>query len=131
MSMIDACLVVIAVSAGAFALAVWIALVHTLPLLKRLGFLAADAATTLQRLNGIAADLEGLVRDARRLEKRVSNTAGVLLDQVEPPLRLVSALLAGTRTGLGSLLGSWGSWGLRGVTDGRRSADKGTERSTR
>jgi hypothetical protein len=128
MDILEASVVVIALSAGAFVLAVWIVLVRVLPLLRRMEILAADAATTLYRLNSIAADLEGVVRDARRLELRVSNTAGVLLDQIEPPVRLVSALLAGTRTGLGSLLGSWGS---RAVAGGRKKgADNRPERSS-
>ena len=95
MSILEVSVAVIALSAVAFALAVWIVLAHVLPVLKRMEILAADAATTLHRLNGIAADLEGVAHDARRLEMRVSNTAGVLLDQLEPPVRVVSALLAG------------------------------------
>ena len=126
MSILEVSVVVIALSAVAFALAVWIVLAHVLPVLKRMEILAADAATTLHRLNGIAADLEGVVHDARRLEMRVSNTAGVLLDQLEPPVRVVSALLAGTRTGLSSLLGSWGK---RAEAGRRKGSNERPERS--
>jgi len=128
MSIYEACMTVIALSAGAIALAAWVVLARVLPVLRRVEILAADAATSLQRLNGIAADLEGVVRDARRLEKRVSNTAGVLLDQVEPPVRVVSALLAGARAGVGSL---FSSGGRRAATGGSQLEGNMHERSTR
>lgn len=96
--------VVIAVSAAVIAVATILIAARAVPLLRRLDDVAGDLRAALERVQRIAADLEAVSRDARHTEARVSNAVNRLLDQAEPPLRVLTGALAGVRAGLGALV---------------------------
>lgn len=104
MSVIDWALAVVATSAAVVAFAAVFIAGRTSLLFRRLEYASGDLRVVLQRLHRIAADLEGVTRDARATETRVSNTVNLFLDQTEPPLRVFTAALAGARAGIAALV---------------------------
>lgn len=103
MGLAEVSLLILSAAAVIIAIAVVIVVAHVLPLLARVDTLVGEANATLQRVNRITGDVEGVVRDVRQLESRVNRSLGTVLDQVEPPLRLLSAVLAGARAGVAAL----------------------------
>jgi hypothetical protein len=104
MSVIEWALVMVATSATVVAFAAIFIAGRSALLFRRLEYASGDLRVVLQRLHRIAADLEGVTRDARATETRVSNTVNLLLDQTEPPLRVLTAALAGARAGFTALV---------------------------
>ena len=74
----------------------------------------------LERLNKAAASVEDIVRHASRLERRLHRTVDGLLDRVESPLRLLSAVLASARAGITS----WRNAGRHAARDGSASPQR-------
>ncbi len=93
-------------------------LVTVLVLIVRLSSLLALAermareqgAPLLDKLNRIAADLGQVSGDVREVGRRFSGTAARVMDEVEPPLRRLGALVAGIRAGVGKML-EWSQHG--------------------
>ena len=77
---------------------------RALPVLRESDLVLRRSRRTLRRLNRVARELEFIVHDARVLEGRVSRSAHGVLDQVEPILGALRGVVAGTRTGLSTLL---------------------------
>lgn len=126
MSTLEVCAVVVAASSIVIAAASVTGLASLRRLRRQLETMGAYTNRTLVRLNGIAANLDGIVRDGRRLETRVHAAMDVLLDEIEPPLRLVRAVLAGTRTGLAALTRSSANGiRMRGRSEPERMPQKG------
>jgi hypothetical protein len=105
MTVIEVSILIVAIASVAFTAAAIIALVRLLRLWSRADLLLRDARETLRRLDVVAAELAESSRDAARVRRRVTSTANRLLDEVEPPIRQVAAILSGLRVGLGALFG--------------------------
>lgn len=85
---------------------------------RRLEYASGDLQVVFHRLQRIAADLEGVARDVRATESRVSNTVNLFLDQAEPPVRVLTATLAGAKAGIMALVRGEAS-GADGLRHGR------------
>lgn len=99
----DWSIAVMAASCAAVAIAIVVVARRTLPLLRRMTAAVAELRATLERVQRIATEAEAVARDARVTEARVATTVNGLLDQVEPPIRTLTAALAGVRAGVGRL----------------------------
>ncbi len=117
-------LVVLAIAGTVVASSMVVALVRLLPVLERADTVLRRARITLVRLNRMTADLEEVAHDARQVERRVAGLAGVLLDNLEGPVRILSALASATKTGVASWLGASEREG-RGARNGHRPARAG------
>lgn len=95
---------VIAVSMTVFSISVVVLVAHLVPLLARLRATSHKLDQTLDHIQGVAQELEQITSRIRKLEERVARTVDPLLDQALPPIRGLTAILAGVRTGLGALV---------------------------
>ncbi len=112
-------LIVLGVSSAVAATALVVGLLRLLPVLERTERVLGQTRRTLAKVNRIAGDVELATQDARRLESRLAGLAGHLVDNLEGPVRLVSALVTGTSAGLSSLLGARASRHRDGTRDRR------------
>jgi uncharacterized protein YoxC len=94
---------VIAISMVIFSVSVVILVAYVVPLLSSLRATSHKLDQTLDRIQGIAYELEQITSRIRKLEERVARTVDPLLDQTLPPIRGLTAVLAGVRTGLVAL----------------------------
>jgi uncharacterized protein YoxC len=94
---------VIALSMVIFSISVMVAVTRLLPLLAMLKETTAKLDRTLDRLQAIGQELELITGRVRRVEERIATVVDPLLDQTLPPIRGLTAVLAGVRTGLGAL----------------------------
>lgn len=108
-------LIVLAASGVVAAVSLVVCLRKLLPVLERSRVVLAQTRRTLMRIDRIADDLEAAARDARRIEGRLSDLTGQLLENFEGPLKLVSALVSGANAGLASLLRSAASRSRNGA----------------
>jgi uncharacterized protein YoxC len=104
MTVTEIALVAIAVAMFAIAVSMVVLVLRVLPVFDRAQLLLRRSSATLARMQRIAGDLQDMTRDARALEGRVSRTAHALLDQLEPPLRMLAAIMAGVRTAVSVLI---------------------------
>lgn len=118
MTIVEIALVVIALSAAASGIALAVLVRRALPLLTDSRTLVRNANRGVDHANHILGEVEGTVAEVRGLERRVSRTLHLALDQVEPGLHGVLALVAGIRGVLRGLLG--------GGTRKRRTEETGT-----
>ena len=109
MTVIEICLVVIALSAIAVAGVAAILATRIGPLVKQFEELAQAATKTTKELDGLIADVRVLTRDVKTVQSRVTNVASDILNILEPSLNTVSLVVNGLRSGLTSLLGLRGS----------------------
>jgi hypothetical protein len=114
MSVSEVSLLAIAIANAAIAVVCVVVATRLLPLLRQSALALRRSRRTLRRLGRVSRELEYIAHDARLLEGRVSRSAHGVLDQVEPILGAVRGLVAGTRTGLGSLLSGNGDKPGRG-----------------
>jgi len=103
MTISEVSLLIVAIAAVTTCITVLYVGRRMLPVLRRSDRLLRRSNRTMRRVNAIAYDLEDMARDARRLEGRFAKSAHGLLDDVEPLWRALRAVLAGTRTGIGTL----------------------------
>lgn len=123
MSVADVSLLAIAIANATVAVVCVVVAVRLLPVLRQSRLALHRSQRVLRRLGHVTRELEYIMHDARRLEGRVARNAHGVLDQVEPILGAVRGLVAGTRTGLGSLLAG------NGDKPGRRRGRIEKERS--
>ena len=97
-------LAVVALCQLAWLIGALVAAVRVKALMQKAESLLATTHEIAEHANRIAARVEEMADDARRVEGRVAGTADQVLDQIEPPIRQVAALVAGVRAGLGRLL---------------------------
>jgi hypothetical protein len=67
------------------------------------GIATQHAVPLIERLNAVAEDVKNIADDARRVEQRVTALTSRMIDQVEPPVRALAAVVAGVRAGVGRL----------------------------
>lgn len=106
MTVLEACAIALAISAGIVAVACVVGLVTLWRARRRVEAMSLQAYRTLVRLGAVAGELEAVAQRAQRLEKRVHRTAERVLDELEPALMLLSAGMAAVRAGLTSWVGS-------------------------
>lgn len=94
---------VIAVSMAIFSLSMVVLVAYVVPLLVGLKATTHKMDQTLDRVQRIGGELEVITARVRQMEERVARTVDPLLDQTLPPIRGLTAVLAGVRTGLGAL----------------------------
>jgi len=94
---------VIAISMAVFSISMLVAVAQALPLLSAIKATTAKLDQTLDRLQKIGYELEQITGRVRRVEERIATVVDPLLDQTLPPIRGLTAILAGVRTGLGAL----------------------------
>ncbi len=104
MGVSEVSLLVIAAAMVTTGIASIVFLRRALPLMRESDRLMRRTRRTLRRMNRLMRELEFMTRDAHALEGRVTRSAHGVLDSVEPLLVALRGLIAGTRTGLGSLL---------------------------
>ena len=109
MTVIEVCLVVIALSAIAVAGVAAILATRIGPLVRQFEELAEAATKTTKELDGLIADVRVLTRDVKTVQSRVTNVASEILNILEPSLSTVGLVVNGLRSGLTSLLGLRGS----------------------
>ena len=129
MSLIETCLLIVAVSAAAVAVATLVALGRLLKLWASTNLLLGDLREVIGRLNTIAAELEQTTIATRDVRRRVTQTANRILDEVEPPVRQITAILSGIRVGLGALFGS-STNGSQGHSESATRAEAPFDRTT-
>lgn len=103
-------LTVVAVIVGVLAVVITVRLV---PLLRAYEALARDAQGALDRFDRIAGDLERVSGDLRRIERRVAGSVDRVMDQVEPPIRTLAAVMAGVRGAARAFVGARQARGVR------------------
>ena len=118
MSIVELSLAVIALSAAATGIAVWVLVRRVLPLLADHRSLIEKANRGMDRAHHVLGHVETTVGEIRGIEHRVARTLHLALDQVEPGLHGTLALVAGVNGVLRALLG--------GGTRRRRSEDTST-----
>jgi len=91
--------VVLALSGLTVGVTVVVGLTHMLPVLRDASTFLRDANQTLLHIKRVTDDAEDMVRNARRLEGRLSSTIGSMLDHVEPPVRWLGAVGTALRIG--------------------------------
>lgn len=94
---------VIAIATVIFSLSVAVLVAYALPLLSSMRTTAQKLDLTLDRMQRVGGELEQITSRFRHMEERVARTVDPLLDQTLPPIRGLTAILAGVRTGLGAL----------------------------
>lgn len=99
MNPVNVFLGVIAGSAAIVAIVSVVIAFRLLPTIVVLQGVLHRADRTLDRLNGISADLERVTRDVTQMERKVASAVNPLLDLAVPPVRRLAALLSGIRTG--------------------------------
>jgi hypothetical protein len=109
MTLMEFLVAVIALAAVVVSVCVVMTVRRMFPLARKWRVLLTRSNRTLLRLNRVAVDMEEVSRDLRLIESRVSHSAHGLLDQVEPALRMLGALLTGARTSLDALFHSNGN----------------------
>ncbi len=96
-------LAVIAISMAIFSITMVVVVSQAVPLLSAMKATTAKLDQTLDRLQAIGQELEHMTGRVRRVEERIATVVDPLLDQTLPPIRGLTAILAGVRTGLGAL----------------------------
>jgi hypothetical protein len=103
MTLVATALIVIAIcQLGWLALAIRATASHR-AFSKRVEPAIANLERISEHAARIAEQVEDMARVARQVEGRVAGTAGVVLDQIEPPIRTLAAVIAGVRAGVGKL----------------------------
>lgn len=97
MTVIEICMVTIAVASAVVGVTAALLAVRLQPVLRRSETVLDNTRDLLVRLERATGDVESILRDARRVENRIARSADRILDEVEPPLRLIPALLSGVR----------------------------------
>lgn len=103
MTVIEMSLATIAVASAVVGLTAALVAVRLQPLARNAERLLESGRELLVRLERITDDAEAMLKDARRVEHRIARSADLILDQVEPPLRVVPALMSGLRAGVAAL----------------------------
>lgn len=103
MTVIEMSLATIAVASAVVGLTAALVAVRLQPLARNAERLLESGRDLLVRLERITDDAEAMLKDARRVEHRIARSADLILDQVEPPLRVVPALMSGLRAGVAAL----------------------------
>ena len=103
MTLVETCLLIVAIAASLVSVAAVIALTRLLSLWGTATLLLREMREVIGRLNTIAAEWEQTTFETRKVRRRITATANRLLDDVEPPIREFSAILSGIRVGLGAL----------------------------
>ena len=96
-------LVVIALCQLAWLIGAIVAATRLRALMRKAEPLIEKSHEIAGHVNRIAARVEDMAEVARRVEGRVAGTADRMLDQIEPPIRQVAAVVAGVRAGVNRL----------------------------
>lgn len=123
MNVTETSLLGIAIANTVVAIVCVIVAVRLLPVLRQARRTLRRSQRVLGRLGRMTRELEYIAQDARQLEGRVARSAHGVLDQVEPILGALRGVIAGTRSGLGTL------FSRNGVRSGRRRGRPDLERS--
>lgn len=99
MTIIELSAVVLAVSGLATAVSAVIAMAYLLPVVRDAGNFLREANESLNRINRVTEEAEGVVRRVRNVESRLSSTIGTMLDHVGPPVRWFGALSTAVKIG--------------------------------
>jgi hypothetical protein len=105
MSTIEVSVILLTAIAAVVGVLAVVVTVRLVPVLRAYEALARDARETLGRIDRIAGDLERTSGDMSRIERRVAGSLDRVMDQVEPPIRTVAALIAGVRGAARVLIG--------------------------
>ncbi len=104
MSVLEASMLLVAAINFVLLVAVVILLVRLTSLLSLTQRVIREQGVPfLDKLNRVADDLSRVSVDFRRVGERVSGTATRVMNEVEPPIRQLAALLAGLRAGVGKM----------------------------
>jgi hypothetical protein len=114
MNVLELSAVVIAASLLVIAIVAVVQATFLLRIHRELGTASRRIHRELERVSEIAGNIDELVVSAARLERRVHGSVTALLDQIEPPLRMLSTVLAGVRAGIRS----WMAAGISVSRDG-------------
>ncbi len=102
MSIVELSMFVVAIVNVALLAAVIVLAVRLTSLLSAAERLLRDEGVPLMhKMNRIAEDVGRVSGGMRELGGRFTGTAARVMDQVEPPIRQLTALVAGIRVGLG------------------------------
>lgn len=118
MTITEICLIVITLCMLALTTGVVIVVVKLLPLARSLETLTGEGRALVLRLQGVTAEVEGMVRDARQVEARAAGLVRGVLDRVEPPLQQLASVIGNVSnavTALARLLPSGGRGASRPV----------------
>jgi hypothetical protein len=103
MTLAEFSFLVMALASATIAIVAVVIAVRLLPVLRQSDLFLRRSRRTLRRVNRVTRELELIARDARMIESRVARSAHGLLDQVEPMLGVLRGVMAGARSGLGTL----------------------------
>jgi methyl-accepting chemotaxis protein len=103
MTVIAIALVVIAICQVAWLATAIVAELRARALMRRAEPVIAKTNEIAEHVNRIAARIQEMAEIARRVEGRVAGTADRVLDEIEPPIRQMAAVMAGVRAGVGRL----------------------------
>jgi hypothetical protein len=103
MTILEASAITMAASLAVMATTFVIGLVGFARLRRRLDDVMTRLHLTLSSTHRLLDEAGLIVRNLRHLESRVQTNVDVVLDQVEPPIRVAAALLSALRTGVTSL----------------------------
>ena len=63
-----------------------------------------QAVPLIEKVQKVADDVKKISNSVRQVEERLTGVATRVIDQVEPPVRAFSALIAGVRAGVGKMM---------------------------
>jgi hypothetical protein len=106
MNVIEGSVLVIAICHVLWVVGAGIAVFRLRSLAKRSAPIVANAMLTAEHVSRISKNLEDMSATARHLEERVADTAELVMDEIEPPIRTLAAVLAGVRAGINKLFES-------------------------
>lgn len=103
MTVIETCMVTIAMASAVVGVTAVLVAVRLGSVVQRTELVLDSTRQALMRLESATADIEAILKDARRVESRIARSADRILDEVEIPLRVVPALMSGIRAGIASM----------------------------
>jgi len=98
-TIIEISAIVLAVSGLTTAISAVVAMAYLLPVVRDARSFLQEANESLNRINRVTEEAQGIVGRVRTVESRLSSTIGTVLDHVEPPVRWVGALSTAFRIG--------------------------------
>jgi len=104
MSVLEVCAIILALAMASIAVSAVVGLIRLTTLSRDAERALGRIETTLSAVDRMLSDSHEVIRDVRRVETRVRENMNILLDQVEPPIRTIAALIGATRSGLAAWL---------------------------
>lgn len=105
MTIMESSMLAIAAINVVLMIAVVVLLTRVMKVLKTTEDVVREQAVPLiEKVQKVADDVKKISNSVRQVEERLTAVATRVIDQVEPPVRAFTALIAGVRAGVGKMM---------------------------